>query len=347
MSTGGAPAQFPILKPLFLSEEQRTILRKSALCSKLSADQTDYFFEVIERTKLDPFTGQIRADVRKAKDEDGNKVPTLIIITTLQGLRGIGDRSGVLDGESAPEWCGLDSPWADCWLNDEPPVAARASVFRKDRPRPQTAVVRWDAFVQLVFDKHGNLVPGPFWKKMGSHMLAKCALAGAYRGAFPNQCSGLYISEEIADELDPDSEEAIEAEMIRRARNEKEYWDKEREKGNLAIGEQQRNAGIFPRNEQPLQQNAVHQEELMPAPMRIDKADWQNFVIRRIELFKGRSVGSLTAAELQGMVSWMLKVEKAWPGLDEDLKAHYKAIKARMDYEREAVALADGLDFSR
>jgi hypothetical protein len=236
--------------------------------------------------------------------------------------------------------------WQEVWLQDTPPAAARASVFRKDRPRPQTAVVRWDAFVVLVFDKQGNLVPGPFWKKMGSHMLAKCALAAAYRGAFPNQCSGLYISEEIGAELDPDSEEAIEAEMIRRARDEKAYWDKEREKGNLPIDEVQRNAGIFPRNEQPkVQQSAVHEPPAPPTNSG-QTNDWQSFVIRRIELFKGRPVGSLNAVELQGMASWMMKVEKSWPGLDEDMKAHYKAIKARMDYERETVALADGLDFS-
>lgn len=363
MSAAAIAPSLPSIKT-FLSPEQREILKKSPLCSKLTDDWKEYFFEVVERTKLDPFTGQIRPDVRKSKDEDGNKVPNLIIITTLQGLRAIGERSGQLDGESAPEWCGVDSPWADVWLNDEPPVAARASVFRKDRPRPQTAVVRWDAFVQLVFDKQGNPVPGPFWKKMGSHMLAKCALAAAYRGAFPNQCSGLYISEEIGDELDPDSEEAIEAEMIRRARDEKAYWDKEREKGNLPIDEQQRAQGIFPRSEQnagraqgvpggeaQVQPTVVHQAvahavDLPNADIR-GRGDWQFFTIRRIQLFAGRTVGSLTLSELGGLNGWMEKVGERWASLDEDLKAHYKAIKARMDYEMGQLAMADGLDFSK
>lgn len=346
MSTGIAPVQFPSTK-LFLSEEQREILRKSALCSKLNSDQTEYFFEVIERTRLDPFTGQIRADIRNAKNEDGQKVPTLIIITTLQGLRGIGDRSGQLDGESAPEWCDADGNWKDVWLSSDPPAAARASVYRKDRPRPQTATVRWDAFCQLTYDRNGNAVPGPFWKRMGSHMLAKCALAAGYRGAFPNQCSGLYISEELGGELDADSEEAIEAEMIRRANAEKQYWDKEREKGNLPIDEVQKQQNLRDAREHthyipgpPVQQSAVR--ELTP----FNKADWQNFVIRRIQLFKGRTVGSLTPGELQGAGNWMAQIEKSWSNIDDDLKAHYKAIKARLDYEREASALADGLDFS-
>lgn len=338
MSAAVSPFVAPNAKT-FLSPEQREILKKSPLCSKLTDDWLDYFFEVVERTKLDPFTGQIRPDVRKAKDDEGNKVPQLIIITTLQGLRGIGDRSGQLDGESAPEWCDADGNWKDVWLGSDPPTAARVSVYRKDRPRPQVAIVRWDAFVVQNYDKNGKLVPGPFWKKMGSWMLAKCGLAAAYRGAFPNQCSGLYISEELAPELDPDSEEAIEAEMIRKARDEKAYWDAEREKGNVSIDEQQRNAGIFPRSVNA-QQSAVHE------PTPFNKGDWENFLIHRIQLFKGRTVGSLTAGELQGANGWMAQIEKSWSNIDDDLKAHYKAIKARLDYEREATALADGLDFS-
>lgn len=358
MSTAGIAPVPPAIRT-FLTPEQKEVLRKSPLCSKLTSDWFDYFIEVVERTRLDPFTGQIRPDIRKAKDDDGQKIPTLIIITTLQGLRGIGDRSGQLDGESAPEWCDASGEWKDVWLYSEPPVAARVSVYRKDRPRPQIAVVRWDAFVVQVFDKQGNLVPGPFWKKMGSHMLAKCALAAAYRGAFPNQCSGLYISEEIADELDPDSEEAIEAEMIRRARAEKAYWDEEAKRGNFPIDEQQRQAGVYPRSGLNAQQNAVHEQPIHPleqtilpppnnaAPAHETKGDWEFFTIRRVQLFAGRTVGSLTIAELDGLNGWMQKVEKAWANLDEDLKAHYKAIRARMDYETGQMALADGLDFSK
>jgi phage recombination protein Bet len=336
------------LSPKFLSDEAKGILQKSAMCSKLSEDQIDYFLQVVERTKLDPYAGQIRPDIRMTKNAHGEKEPTLLIITTLAGLRTIGERSGQHDGESPIEWCDAEGEWKDVWLNKEPPLAARASVYRKDRNRPQTEIARWDAYVQLQWDQKGNAVPNRFWERMGSLMIGKCARAAAYRGAYPDPCSGLYITEEIGAELDPDSEEAIEAEMIRRARDEKAYWAAEREKGNLPIDEQQRRDGIFPRSEQPapVQPNAVHPLEVTSIPTRVDKADWQSFVIRRIELFKGRSVGSLNATELQGMGSWMAKVEKSWPSLDEDMKAHYKAIKARMDYERETVALADGLDFS-
>jgi phage recombination protein Bet len=235
MTNGNSSSPAP-----FLLEEQRQILRKSALCAKLNDDQANYFFQVVERTRLDPFTGQIRPDVRQTTQPDGSKQPTMLILVTLQGLRGIGERTGQHDGESPIEWCGTNGEWVTEWLADVPPVAARSSVFRKDRSHPQISVVRFDAFCQYVYDKGGKLTPNPFWKRMGSHMLGKCSLAGAYRGAYPNQCSGVYINEEIGEELDSDSEEAIEAEMLRRAQSEKEYWDKEREKGNLPIDEQQK-----------------------------------------------------------------------------------------------------------
>src|ERR1700721_4430893 len=131
--------------PPFLTDEQKQLLRKSAMCSKLSDDQFAYFLGVTERTRLDPFVGQIRPDVRNSTSEGGQKEPTLLIIVTLQGLRVIGDRSGQLDGESGLEWAGKNGEWHDSWTAEDSPVVARASVHRKDRKFPFTAVCRWDA----------------------------------------------------------------------------------------------------------------------------------------------------------------------------------------------------------
>lgn len=322
----------------FLTADQREILKKSALCQKLNDDQSAYFFEVVERTRLDPFIGQIRPDVRSSKNAEGVREPTLLIITTLQGLRTIGERTGQHDGEAPWEWCDGEGNWHEVWLSQEPPVAARASVFRKDRPRPQTQVVLWTAMVQLVYDKKGDAVPNPFWRRMGPHMLGKCAQAGAYRGAYPDQCSRLYITEEIAETLDPDSEEAIEAEMIRRARGDKQYWDAERTKGHLPIDEQQRLE----------KQQALQHPPPGAGPRRIDVPElsvvnsassedpegaWKKFVIRRIQLFAGRTVGSLTSAEIRGFKSWLERAKASWVQLDDDLRAHHDALKARYDQD--------------
>jgi hypothetical protein len=188
-------------------------------------------------------------------------------------------------------------------------------------------------------------------------MLGKTALAGAYRGAFPNQCSGLYISEELQDVLDPESEEAIEAEMIRRARNEKEYWDKERAKGNLPIDEIQRlqraqvTAGATASAQQhngptpalagiaqgaPQTLPAISAPPLpritapaAPPPPPLQPA-WQDFVIQRIEALKGRTVGSLASGEVQGLRALLGRMAESWGGLDADLKAHYLALRERI-----------------
>jgi phage recombination protein Bet len=346
------------LEDRFLTPGQREILRKSALCSKLSDEQADYFFEVVERTKLDPFTGQIRPDVRSTKSEDGEgqeqRTPTLLIITTLQGLRVIGDRSGQLAGESPVEWCGVNGEWHDVWLLEEPPTASRVRVFRKDRPdHPQTSVVRWDAMVQEKWDsKSGKKIPNLFWKRMGPHMLGKCALANGYRGAFPNQCGGLYISEELAPSLDPDSEEAIEAEMVRRANSEAEYWKEQAKNGNYPVGQEPKNTA------RPLQEQVVNpiDRETTPAAAPTLAQDdvqsppeshWSQFVIKRIKMFSGRTVGDLTPAELKGLEVFLEKAEKAWADIDDDIKAHYEAIKARVTYESQLEELNSQFDFTK
>jgi|SRR5215475_6647918 len=340
----------------FLSPEQRAILRKSALCAKLSEDQAEYFFEVVERVQLDPFTGQIRPDIRMSKVEGSSeKMPTLLIITTLQGLRVIGDRTGELEGEAPWEWCNKEGVWREVWLEQDMPVAARAVTYRKNR-KPQIAVVRWDAVVQLTYNRNGQTEPNKFWNRMGSHMLAKCAQAASYRGAFPAPCSRLYISEEISDQLDPDSEEAIEAEMIRRARTEKAYWEKERAKGNFPAGE---TPPAPPPDAAPAApKKPVERAPAPPAQPQLDlpkvnsvndRLPWNDFVIKRIQFFAGRTVGSLTQTELQGLKPWLEKVSNAWNNLDdEDLKRHHTAIQAAIDhaYQKEIEALSDGLDFT-
>jgi hypothetical protein len=349
------------IEELFLPERQRQILRKSSICSKLNDEQALYFFEVVERTRLDPFTGQIRPDVRLQKtgreDERGKEIkePTLLIITTLQGLRATGERTGLLAGESKVEWCGKNGEWVDVWLQDIPPSAARASVFRKDRPGfPQTHVVRFDAFVQEVYDKYGNKVPGPFWIKMGSHMLGKCCLAGCYRGAFPIPCSGLYISEELRQELDPDSEEAIEAEMIRRARSEQQYWDEQAKNGVYPVGKEPPGVQSSHDTTEP-SRNGMVGTAAAPVLGQVSEQKpeqtgqhWSDFKITRINRFKNRTVGSLTVEELVGSKVFLEKVEEHnWEGLDDDVKAHYNAIKARITYEAQLEDLNNEFDFTK
>jgi hypothetical protein len=324
----------------FLGEKQRALLRKG-MCAKLSDDQAEYFFEVVERTELDPFEGQIWPSVRMSKDEHGEKHPTMFVLVKLQGFRAIGDRSNLCDGEDPVEWCFDDGIWLPQWLSKDPPVAARARVYRKDRSRPQTVVCRWDAYCQFVFDKSGREVPNAIWKRLGSHMLGKCALAGCYRGIFPRQASNVYLIEEIPDEIDSESEAAIEAEMTRRYARDAEYWEQEKAKGRFPVGMEPK-----PTTEpEPAPEPAEQQPEPEPEPAvatapEDPRQDWRSFPITRIRLFEGKTVGSLTENEMRGLIPWLEKVGQRWGAADNDIRAHFSAISSRMQHEREGKRLS-------
>ncbi len=359
-SSNGEAAERALSRPSFLSPDQLDVLRKSALCSELTSNQQDYFFEVVARTRLDPFTGQLKPIL---KTEREGEPKSLVVVTTLQGLRTLADRSGFHDGEEGPEWCGTDGIWKDVWLSDEHPAAARSRVYRSDRTRPYNAIVLWSALAQFQWDQKGNQVPSEFWSKMGPHMLGKCSLAAAHRAAYPDQCSGLYIPEELSERLDPNSEEAIEAEMVMRARREKEYWDKEREKGNLPINEIQA-------REKEIQQKMHEQGRQMVEIEKARQAEeaepaWAKFQITRIKMFAGRTVKSLSRSDVIGLRPWIEKAAANWGKIadDVDLQNHYTALVERTNFdisqqEQEEQEqdnqdqdvlerLPDGLDFSQ
>jgi phage recombination protein Bet len=328
----------PLSVAPFLNQQQRDLLRVE-YGDKFSRHQLDFFFEVVERQKLDPFLREIWPVTRQAKDEEGKYQPRLIILTTLQGFRVNADRTNLCDGESPIQWCGRNAEWVDAWLQSEPPSAARASVFRKDRSRAQTAVCNWDAFCVTVYNKKGDAVPNSFWARMGAHMLGKVALAQAYRGAFP-QMSGVYLEEEVPDVLDPDSEVAVEAEMTRKAIKEKEYWDKERAEGHPPTAEQPPEPEVTSPLIAPPPPESEPGDIEFHSKIRVmnaenPRADWRTFPIARIKSLAGRSVGTLTLGELSALEPWLERVKETWGSLDNDIRAHYTAIQQRIQLEEQ------------
>jgi phage recombination protein Bet len=153
------------------------ILQKS-FGSPLTAAQLAYFAEVCKRTGLDPFRKQIYAVVRGGK---------MVIQTGIDGFRAIAQRSGVYEGQGTPMWCGPDGQWRDAWLEKGPPSAARVTVYRRGFREAIVAVARYQSYAQ------DNL-----WNKMPEVMLSKCAEALALRKAFPEDLSGLYTADEMA-----------------------------------------------------------------------------------------------------------------------------------------------------
>lgn len=144
------------------------------------------FAEQVQRTKLDPFMRQIYGIYRK---DDG--VEKLTIQVGIDGFRLIADRTGKYEGQTPVEWCDAEGNWTDVWLKDGSPAAARVGVRKSGHPEPTVCVAHWAEYLPP-----GN--PGPMWKKMPANQLAKCAEALALRKSFPNELSGLYAPEEMA-----------------------------------------------------------------------------------------------------------------------------------------------------
>jgi len=181
------------------------------------------FLHYAQRTGLDPFSRQIYMIGRNSKD--GKK---WTIQSSIDGLRIIAQRSGEYAGQTAPMWCGEDGQWTDVWLSAKPPVAAKIGVYRKGFTEALWAVARLDSYAP----KYNGQLSG-LWATMPDVMLAKVAESLALRKAFPNDLSGIYTTEEMAqsDKVNPPVAQSIEAELI------EPYTDEQRTRIVKAIAE--------------------------------------------------------------------------------------------------------------
>lgn len=163
---------------LQFSNEQVQIMKKT-VAKNVSDPEFFFFLEVCKARGLNPFNREIYAIPRGQ---------TMTIQVSIDGMRILAERSGKYRGQIGPEFCGSDGQWLDCWLSDEPPVAARVGVLRADFDRPIFAVARYKAYAQP---------NNPLWKSMPEVMLQKCAESLALRKAFPQNTAGLYTNEEM------------------------------------------------------------------------------------------------------------------------------------------------------
>ncbi|MGX9346608.1 RecT family recombinase [Microbacterium sp. KNMS] len=174
----------------FFNDAQRAALVQMGLGDAPRGD-IEAFFHQAKRSGLDPFARQIYMIGRRSK-VNGQWVTKYTIQTSIDGFRVIRDRKGTFRGMEE-HWCGADGIWRDVWLEKAPPAAARITLHLEGFKVPITGVARYDEYVPL---KDGQ--PTGQWGKMPALMTSKVAEALALRKAYPQDFSGLYTSDEMA-----------------------------------------------------------------------------------------------------------------------------------------------------
>jgi phage recombination protein Bet len=161
-----------------LSREKVDLLKRT-IAKGTSDDELELFCMTAKRLGLDPFAKQIYAIKRGS---------AMTIQVGIDGFRAVAARTGMLDGQEGPYWCGEDGNWKDVWLGDKPPSASKVMVYRKNCAHPFTGVANYSGYAQQ---------SNQLWRTMGPSMIAKCAESLALRKAFPNELSGVYAPEEM------------------------------------------------------------------------------------------------------------------------------------------------------
>jgi len=188
-------------------------LLKSQIAPKATNDELKLFLNQCKRTGLDPFARQIYAIHRNQWNADKKSYENKMTIqTSIDGFRVIAERSGDYAGQDEPIFNEIDGKLISCKVTVYRFKSAQKYAI-PTRYAAAVGVAYWDEFKQT--GKDGK--ESGMWAKMPHTMLSKVAEALALRKAYPQDLSGLYTGEEMAqsvNEITTNEEKNTDAEHI-------------------------------------------------------------------------------------------------------------------------------------
>jgi len=202
-------------------EPRELTLIRNTVAADCNPQEFDLFMEVAKRVGLDPFRRQIYAVVYNKGDAEKRRMS---IITGIDGYRAVAARSGLYRPDDQEPIIETDEKLISA---SNPRGIVRAVVkayrFGPDRQwHPAIGVAYWDEYAVLTMaefkwedtgekkpdgkpkwrkvptDPDSPRVPEGKWGTMPHVMLAKCAEAQALRKGWPEDLSGVYVAEEMA-----------------------------------------------------------------------------------------------------------------------------------------------------
>ena len=189
-------------EPITFTEQQKSAYRK-AYAPTATDDQWNLFVTECERRALIP-GAHVVFNLRPAQEyNDALKqkvsVMKVALITTINALRLIAERSGKYEGHS-PFLYYYEEESGEFRETKIPrgriPHAVSVEGYRTGWRVPLFSVARYDAYVQT--KKDGNKdVPTKMWSTRGEEQLAKCCEANMLRAVAPEECGGLYLDVEL------------------------------------------------------------------------------------------------------------------------------------------------------
>lgn len=150
-----------------------------------------FFLNVAKKLQLDPTLRQIypvyRWDSRLGRER-------MIIQTGIDGFRLVAQRSRQYGGQDDPTYK-VEEIFDPITGENKKQLVAIVTVYKmvNNERMPVTASARWHEYAQ----KKSNGEYMGMWVTMPYNQLGKCAEALALRKAFPQDLSGVYISEEM------------------------------------------------------------------------------------------------------------------------------------------------------